>query len=174
MCYNVLVQFFVRCQSFSPSGGCQHFSFSYRRYKIFMLFLRRYWSPLFFISRSSSFSVIHVNVDIKMNLKERIGLVVLFFSSKSPGGYQPANSRRISGRSSSPFAGQVAMRFYHRNARVLEMQNFTYSVRTILLKPKFLGCTGCNPFNQNSDRSDREKWTTSKGGPVLSKLFRLN
>ena len=33
---------------------------------------------------------------------------------------------------------------------------------------------GRDPFNQNSDRSDREKWTTSKGGPVFSKLFRLD
>ena len=33
---------------------------------------------------------------------------------------------------------------------------------------------GRNPFNQNSDRSDREKRTTSKGGPVFSKLFRLD
>ena len=31
-----------------------------------------------------------------------------------------------------------------------------------------------DPFNQNSDRSDREKRTTSKGGPVFSKLFRLD
>ena len=31
---------------------------------------------------------------------------------------------------------------------------------------------GRDPFNQNSDRSDREKRTTSKGGPVFSKLFR--
>ena len=33
---------------------------------------------------------------------------------------------------------------------------------------------GCDPFNQNSDQSDQEKWSTSKGGPVFSKLFRLN
>ena len=33
---------------------------------------------------------------------------------------------------------------------------------------------GRNPFNQNSDWSDREKRTTSKGGPVFSKLFRLD
>ena len=31
-----------------------------------------------------------------------------------------------------------------------------------------------DPFNQNSNRSDREKRTTSKGGPVFSKLFRLD
>ena len=33
---------------------------------------------------------------------------------------------------------------------------------------------GRDPFNQNSNRSDREKWSTSKGGPVYSKLFRLD
>ena len=27
---------------------------------------------------------------------------------------------------------------------------------------------------QNSNRSDRENWSTSKGGPVFSKLFRLD
>ena len=34
--------------------------------------------------------------------------------------------------------------------------------------------TGRHPFNQNSDQSDPEKWSTSKGGPVFSKLFRLD
>ena len=33
---------------------------------------------------------------------------------------------------------------------------------------------GRDPFNQNSNRSDRENWSTSKGGPVFSKLFRLD
>ena len=33
---------------------------------------------------------------------------------------------------------------------------------------------GRDPFIQKSDRSDREKWSTSKGGPVFSKLFRLD
>ena len=33
---------------------------------------------------------------------------------------------------------------------------------------------GCDQFNQNSNPSDREKWSTSKGGPVFSKLFRLD
>ena len=41
----------------------QH-TFFHRRYKISILFFQRNWSPLFFISRSSSFSVIHVNVEI--------------------------------------------------------------------------------------------------------------
>ena len=30
---------------------------------------------------------------------------------------------------------------------------------------------GPDPFNQNSDRSDREKWSTSKGGPVFFRNF---
>ena len=34
--------------------------------------------------------------------------------------------------------------------------------------------SGRDPFNQNSNRSNREKWSTSKGGPVVSKLFRLD
>ena len=31
---------------------------------------------------------------------------------------------------------------------------------------------GSDPFKQNSDRSDRKKWSSSKGGPIFSKLFR--
>ena len=31
-----------------------------------------------------------------------------------------------------------------------------------------------DPFNQNTNRSDRENWSTSKGGPVFSKLFWLD
>ena len=34
-----------------------------------------------------------------------------------------------------------------------------------------VGILGRDPFNQNSDR---EKWSTSKGGPVFSKLLRLD
>ena len=49
---------------------------------------------------------------------------------------------------------------------------------TIELKTSFMRCVqisyGRDPFNQNSNRSDREKWSTSKGGPVFSKLFRLD
>ena len=42
------------------------------------------------------------------------------------------------------------------------------------LKELFHLCLGRDPFNQNSNRSDREKRTTSKGGPVFSKLFLLD
>ena len=39
---------------------------------------------------------------------------------------------------------------------------------------EMLADSGRDPFNQNSNRSDREKRTTSKSGPVFSKLFRLD
>ena len=65
-------------------------SISHRLYKIFKFFFQRNWSPLwlFFNSRSCSFSVIHVNVDIRIQSKQRLGLVVVFFFflSKSLGG----------------------------------------------------------------------------------------
>ena len=54
-----------------------------------------------FISRSSSFSVVHVNVDIEIKSKERIVFVVVVFISKRPGSYA----------------------IYRRNARLLEMQH---------------------------------------------------
>ena len=45
-------------------GGRQNFSISHRRYKIFLFLFQKNQSPFFFITGSSSFSVIHVNVDI--------------------------------------------------------------------------------------------------------------
>ena len=71
---------FFGCHSFSPwcSLARLEFRISHRRYKILMLFFQQNWSPLlFFTSRSSSSSVIHVNVDIKFKSKERIGVVVV-------------------------------------------------------------------------------------------------
>ena len=56
----------------------------------------------FFISGSSSFSDIHVNVDIKIKSKEKNWLCC-FFIAKSLGGYA----------------------IYRQNVRVLEMPNFT-------------------------------------------------
>ena len=50
----------------------------------FSCFFQQNSSPLFFISFSSSFSVIHVSVDIKNNL-EKDSTLLLCFLSKSPG-----------------------------------------------------------------------------------------
>ena len=48
------------------------------RYKILMFLFQRNSSPLFFISRSSSFSVIPVIVDGKIQSQKRLGVVVAF------------------------------------------------------------------------------------------------
>ena len=66
MSYVLLFSFLFFNGTHFQLGGRKHFSFSHRRYEIFMFFFKRNWSTLFFISRSSSFSVIHVNVDIKI------------------------------------------------------------------------------------------------------------
>ena len=53
---------------------------------IFMFFFLRHSSPLFSMTRSSSFSVIHVSVNIKNNA-EKDTTLSLFFLSKSLGGH---------------------------------------------------------------------------------------
>ena len=52
----------------------------------FMFFFLQHLSLLFSITRSSSFSVIHVSVNIKSNV-EKDETLLLFFLSKSPGGH---------------------------------------------------------------------------------------
>ena len=72
---------FFRSHSFSPSWPLAFLIFSHRRFKIFTLFFQRNWCPLFFISRCGSLSVMHVNVEIKVKSKERIGFIVVIFLS---------------------------------------------------------------------------------------------
>ena len=67
-------------------AGRWHFSFSHCRYEIFRFFFQRNSSPLFWITRSSSFSVIHVSVNITNNVEKDTTL--FFFLSKSPGGHE--------------------------------------------------------------------------------------
>jgi len=75
-------------------AGRQQFSFSQLRYEIFMFFFQRNSSPLFSITRSSSFSVIHVSVNIKNNAEKDTTLLLLFLS-KSPGGMRfPSKKNR--------------------------------------------------------------------------------
>ena len=52
----------------------------------FHVFFLRNSSPLFSITRSSSFFVIHLSVNIKNNVEEDTALL-LFILSKSPGGH---------------------------------------------------------------------------------------
>ena len=64
---------FFRCRSFSSWWQLAFPLFLTAAIKFLRFFFRRNWSPLVFISRSSSLSVIHVNVDIEIKSKERIG-----------------------------------------------------------------------------------------------------
>ena len=82
--------YFFQCRSFSPCWplltGRWHFSFSHRRYEMFMFFFQRNSPPLFLITHSNPFSVIPVSVDIKNNV-EKTRLRCCFFLSKSPRGH---------------------------------------------------------------------------------------
>ena len=71
-------------RSFSPCWPLAFLIFSPPLW-IFMFFSLRNLSPLFSITRSSSFSVIHVSVNIKNNA-EKDATLLLFLLSKSPGG----------------------------------------------------------------------------------------
>ena len=55
-----------------------------------------------------------------------------------------------------------------------ELEAFVTSLSAVSQKVTQVQHSGRDPFNQNPNRSDQEKWTTSKGGPVFSKLFRLD
>ena len=76
--------FIFHCCSFSPWRPLAFLIFSH--FSISMFFFLRNSSRLFSITRSSSFSVIHVSVNIKNNA-EKDTTLLLFFLSKSPGGH---------------------------------------------------------------------------------------
>ena len=73
---------FFHCRSFSPCWPLAFLIFSPLLWN-FMSFFRRNSPPLFLITLPSSFSVIHVNEDIKINVDNTL---LLFFLCKSPGG----------------------------------------------------------------------------------------
>ena len=77
--------FIFHCRSFSPCWPLAFLIFSPPLW-ISMFFFLRNSSPLFSITRSSSFSVIHVSVNIKNNA-EKYTTLLLFFLSKSPSGH---------------------------------------------------------------------------------------
>ena len=76
--------FIFHCRSFSLSRPLAFLIFSPPLW-ISMFFFLRNSSPLFSITRSSSFFVIHVSVNIKNN-PEKDTTLLLFFLSKSLGG----------------------------------------------------------------------------------------
>ena len=77
--------FIFHCRSFSLCWPVAFLIVSQPLW-IFMFFFLQNSSLLFSITRSSSFSVIHVSVNIKNNV-EKDTTLLLFFLSKSPGGH---------------------------------------------------------------------------------------
>ena len=77
--------FIFHCRSFSPCWPLAFLIVSQPLW-IFMFFFLQNSSLLFSITRSSSFSVIHVSVNIK-NRVEKDRTLILFSRSKSPGGH---------------------------------------------------------------------------------------
>ena len=77
--------FIFYCHSFSPCWPLA-FLIDSQPLWIFMFFFLQNYSLLFSITRSSSFSVFHVSVNIKNNV-EKDTTLLLFFLSKSPGGH---------------------------------------------------------------------------------------
>ena len=75
--------FIFHCRSFSPCWLLAFLIVSQPLW-IFMFFFRHNSSLLFSITRSSSFSVIHVSINIKNNV-EKDTTLLLGFLSKSPG-----------------------------------------------------------------------------------------
>ena len=76
--------FIFHFRSFSPRWPLVFLIFSPPLW-ISMFFFLRNSSPLFSVTRSSSFSVIHVSVNIKNNAKKDTTLLLVLLS-KSPGG----------------------------------------------------------------------------------------
>ena len=77
--------FIFYCRSFSPCWPLA-FLVDSQSLWIFMFFFLQNSSLLFSITRSSSFSVFHVSVNIKNNV-EKDSTLSLFLLSKSPGGH---------------------------------------------------------------------------------------
>ena len=66
--------FIFHCHSFSP-----RWPLAFLIYSFTCFFFLRNSSPLFSITRSSSFSVIHVSVNIKNNAEKDTTLLLFFF-----------------------------------------------------------------------------------------------
>ena len=79
--------YFFHTAHFHLAGRC-NFLFSHRCYEIFMFLFQENSSPLFSITRSSSFYVINVSVNIKNNVEKYliyIGVSVLRTDGRSGG-----------------------------------------------------------------------------------------
>ena len=88
---------------------------------------------MFFIARLSSFSVIHVDGDIKIKSKERIVFVVVVVVFA----FLPLKVR-VAMRFTAETRGYLKCKI---SPRLIRMGGRTYGrLRTIFSEPKFLGC----------------------------------
>ena len=76
-CFHVRFYFFTAAH-FHLAVSISHFLTAAMKLCV-MFFFQRNSSPLFSITRSSSFSVIHVSVNIKNNIKKDTTLLLFFF-----------------------------------------------------------------------------------------------
>ena len=121
------VHFFFRCRSFSPCWPLAFLLFLIAAIN-FQVFLPTKLVSLVFIPRSSFFSVIHVNVDIKISRRKESALLLLFLSQKVREGM------RFTAETPGPWNAKVYPGLHE------EVDVGTYLVRTIFSEPKFLGC----------------------------------
>ena len=117
--------FIFHCRSFSPCWPLAFLIVSQPLW-IFMFFFLQNSSPLFSITRSSSFSVIHVSVNIKNNVEKDTEM--LFFLSKSPGSraisFQPAVELFYIGMPVVRTSGRACVHVTTKISRMHRLPNF--------------------------------------------------
>ena len=108
-----------------------------------MFFFQRNSSPLFSITRSSSFSVIHVSVNITNNV-EKDTTLLFFFVSKSPGGRAISFQIKPWAAFGLPY---LLIDLFYIGVPVCGRRAVGRSGgSTVTWRPKFLGCIGYQIF----------------------------
>ena len=141
--------FIFHCRSFSPCWPNEFLIVSQPLW-IFMFFFLQNSSPLFSITRSSSFSVIHVSVNIKNNV-EKDTTLLLFFLSKSPGGHVISFQIKPWVAFGLPY---LLIELFYIGMPVVRTDGLSGGRCTVTWLPNFLGWVvyhislGCIPFSQ--------------------------
>ena len=142
----VFIKYFIACVPVRFN------SFHYRSFSpcwplTFLIFSPPLWnsSPLFLITRSSSFSVIHVSVDIKNNVEKDSTL------SKSPGGHAISRQKHLE----LPVVSYLLIGYF---TLVCLWRGRTVG-RTVTWLPKFLGWMDYQKYKNNTLKRKLKRWT---------------
>ena len=142
----VFIKYFIACVPVRFN------SFHYRSFSpcwppTFLIFSPPLWnsSPLFLITRSSSFSVIHVSVDIKNNVEKDSTL------SKSPGGHAISRQKHLE----LPVVSYLLIDYF---TLVCLWRGRTVG-RTVTWLPKFLGWMDYQKYKNNTLKRKLKRWT---------------